>query len=240
VQQQGPAALAGLAGVWEAAERAGRGESGRVRVAYSPSTGYETAPTLVSAVRDRYPGIEVVTEVLDTPDIVRSVRDGRIQVGLARTPGPADGVRLRTVRRERVGALVPGDHPLAAHREVELATVAEHPILMHPRSANPAKFDFAAGLFRRAGLEPTFVTRPVAFDPTQRLIRDGHAIGLVGASLRDGLAADLRWVPIAAADVPLTVELVLAAHELAPVVDRFERVAVATAAAAGWLDAPAI
>jgi DNA-binding transcriptional LysR family regulator len=239
VQERGPAALGALAEVWDAARRAGRGETGRLRVAYSPSAGYQTAPTLVSAVRDRYPCIEVTAEVLPTPDIVRAVRDGRIDVGVARTPQAAEGVRLRTVRLEPLGVLVPADHALAGRREVGLAAIAEHPILMHPRSANPSQFDFVRELFGRAGLEPRFIERPVAFDPTQSLIRQGRAIGLVGASSADGLAAGLRWVPLADSAVRLVVELVLREGEVSPATDRFERVAVATAAAAGWLDPPA-
>jgi LysR family transcriptional regulator, benzoate and cis,cis-muconate-responsive activator of ben and cat genes len=236
VQERGPAALATLAEVWEAARRAGRGESGRLRVAYSPSAGYETAPTLVSALRDRYPGIEVTAEVLPTPDIVRAVRDSRVDVGVARMPEAGEGVRLRTVRLERLGALVPADHPLGDRREVDLAAIAEHPILVHPRSANPAQFDFIRELFARCQLEPRFVERPVAFDPTQRMIREGRAIGFVGASSADGLAAGLRWVPLADPDTRLVIELVLREGEITPAADRFERVAVAAAAAAGWLD----
>jgi DNA-binding transcriptional LysR family regulator len=237
VQEQGPAALGAVAGVWEAARRAGRGEVGRVRVAYSPSAGYETAPALVSAVRDRHPRIEVTTEVLPTPEIVGAVRDGRIDVGVARTPEPAAGVRLRTVRLEPLGALVPVGHPLAARDEVDLAAVAEHPILMHARSANPAQFDYVHGLFGRSGLAPRFVDRPVAFDPTQSMIREGRAIGLVGSSSAGGLAAGLCWIPLTGPDTRLSIELVLREGESSPAADRFERVAVATAAAAGWLEA---
>jgi LysR family transcriptional regulator, benzoate and cis,cis-muconate-responsive activator of ben and cat genes len=239
VQERGPAALAALAGVWDGARRAGRGETGRLRVAYSPSAGYETAPTLVSGVRDRYPGLEITAEVLPTPDIMRAVRDGRVDVGVARMPQASEGVRLRTVRLERLGALVPADHPLAGRREVDIASIAEHPILMHPRSANPAQFDFVRALFARSGLEPRFVERPVAFDPTQSMIRQGLAIGLVGASSADGLAAGLRWIPLSEPPARLMIELVLREGEISPAADRFERVAVATAAAAGWLDAPA-
>jgi DNA-binding transcriptional LysR family regulator len=240
VQEHGPAALGALAEVWDAARRAGRGEAGRLRVAYSQSAGYETAPTLVSAVRDRYPGIEVTAEVLPTPDIVRAVRDGRVDVGVARTPQTAEGVRLRTVRLERLGALVPADHSLARRREVDLAAVAEHPILTHPRSANPAQFDLVRELFGRSGLEPRFIERPVAFDPSQSMIHEGLAIGLVGASsAAGGLAAGLRWVPLADSEVRLVIELVMREGEVSPATDRFERVAVATAAASGWLDPPA-
>jgi DNA-binding transcriptional LysR family regulator len=237
VQERGPAALAALSQVWEAARRAGRGELGRLRVAYSPSAGYETAPALVAAARERYPGIELSAEVMTTPDIARAVADGRVDVGIARMPAPADHLRLRTVRLEPLGALVPDDHPLAMHDDVTLAAVAEHPILMHARAANPAQFDFMHALFARAGLSPRFVARPVDFDPTQRLIRDGQAIGLVGVSSTEGLAVGLRWVPLAERDLRLPIQLVLRKGEPSPAADRFERLAIATAAAARWLDA---
>jgi LysR family transcriptional regulator, benzoate and cis,cis-muconate-responsive activator of ben and cat genes len=238
VQDRGPAALAALEEVWEAARRAGRGEAGRLRIAYSPSAGYDTAPRLVEALRERYPGVEVTAEVLPTPEIVLAVLDGRADVGVARTPEPADGVRLRTVRVERQGVLVPADHPLASGPEVELAAVAEHPILVHPRAANPAHHDLLVNLFRGAGLEPRLVERPVAFDPTQRAIREAGAIGLVGASAAVGIAGGLRWVPLADPAPRLAVQLVLRDGEPSPVADRFERMSIAFAAAAGWLDVP--
>jgi LysR family transcriptional regulator, benzoate and cis,cis-muconate-responsive activator of ben and cat genes len=236
VHERGPAALAALEDVWEAARRAGRGEAGTLRIVYSPSAGYDTAPRLVEALSERHPGVEVAAEVLPTPEIVRAVLDGRADVGLARMPVSADGVRLRTVRVERQGVLVPTDHPLANRREVELAAVAEHPILVHPRAANPAHHDLLFDLFRRAGLEPRVLERPVGFDPTQRMIREGRAIGLVGASSVTGIADGLRWVPLADPAPRLEVQLVLRDGEPSPVADRFERVAVAFAAAAGWLD----
>jgi DNA-binding transcriptional LysR family regulator len=236
VQERGPGALVALADVWEAARRAGRGEIGRLRIAYSPSAGYETAPALVRAMRERYPGIELTTEVLPTPELVQAVRDGRVEIGLARTPAAGDGVRLRTVRLEPLGVLVPAGHALAGRPAVGLAEVAEHPILMHPRAANPVQFDMIGGLFARAGLTPRFVERLVAFDPTLRVIREGEAVSLVGVSLADGVAADLRWVPLAGCAARLAVELVLPDRGPTPAADRFERVAAATAAAAGWLD----
>ncbi len=240
VRDRGPAALAALEEVWEAARRAGRGEAGRLRLAYSPSAGYDTAPRLVEALRERFPGVEVAAELLPTPEVVRAVLDGRADVGVARTPVPAAGVRLRTVRVERQGVLVPADHPLASRPEVELAAVVEHPVLVHARKSNPAHHDLLIDLFRRAGLEPRLVERPVAFDPTQRMIREGRAIGLVGVSSVAGIADGLCWVPLAEPAPRLEVQLVLRDGEPSPVADRFERVTIAFAAAAGWLDAPPV
>jgi LysR family transcriptional regulator, benzoate and cis,cis-muconate-responsive activator of ben and cat genes len=237
MHERGPAALSALEEVWEAARRAGRGEAGRLRIAYSPSAGYETVPRLVEALGARYPGVEVAAEVTPTAEIVRAVLDRRADIGVARTPVPADGVRLRLVRLERQGVLVPAGHGLARGPEVELSAVAEHPILVHPRAANPAHYDLLLELFRSAGLEPRLLERPVAFDPTQRVIREGHAIGLVGASSLAGIADGLRWVPLADPAPRLEVQLVLRDVEPSPAADRFERVAVAFAATAGWLGA---
>jgi hypothetical protein len=105
---------------------------------------------------------------------------------------------------------------------------------MHPRAANPAHFDFVSALFRDAGLQPQLAERPVAFDPTHQIIREGRAAGLVGESSAEGLPAGLRWIPLA---LPVHVEVALLVREAEPppAADRFERLAVAHAAAAGWL-----
>jgi DNA-binding transcriptional LysR family regulator len=240
VHERGPAALSALDAVWQAARRAGRGEAGRLRIAYSPSAGYETAQRLVEAVGARLPDVEVAAEVMSTPEIASAVLYGRADVGVARMPEPLDGVRLRLVRTERQGVLVPVGHALARDHEVELSAVAAHPILVHPRAANPAHHDLLLDRFRGAGLEPQFVERPIAFDPTQRLIRERRAIGLVGASSLAGIADGLCWVALAEPAPRLEIHLVLRDGEASPVADRFERVAVAFAAAAGWLEAPAV
>jgi hypothetical protein len=69
-----------------------------------------------------------------------------------------------------------------------------------------------------------------------RSIREGDGIVVAGASAAEGLAAGLRWIPLADPEARLPVQLVLRDGEPSPVADRFERVAVATAAAEGWLD----
>jgi hypothetical protein len=59
----------------------------------------------------------------------------------------------------------------------------------------------------------------------------------VGASSVAGIADGLRWVPLADPAPRLEVQLVLRDGEPSPAADRFERIAVAFAAAAGWLEA---
>lgn len=234
---RGPAALASVEQAWDAARQAGRGVTGTLRLAYPLSAGYDTVPRLVQALHDHHPEVEVTTEVLPTPKVLRAVRDRRVDVGVARTPAPADGLRLSTVRLDREGVLVRADHPLAELAQAELGAVAQYPIALHPRTANPSHYDFVIELFTHRGLRPRLVERDISFDLSQRIITDGEAISLVGCSSAVGLAANLRWVPLAE-PVAVTLALVLPTGELPPIADRFEQVALAHAAAQSWLDPP--
>lgn len=238
VQERGAAALAALDDVWDAAQRAGRGELGRLRLVYSASTGYGTVPELVEAVRREYPEIQVSAEVLSTPDIAHAVLDGRADAGVARAAEPVPGVRLRPVRRERRGVLVSREHPLAATPDgcgVTLAAVARFPVLVHAREANPGHYDGLLGLFRQAEIEPRLTERSVSFDPTQRPLRDGDAVGLVGEAVGQDQPDWLRWMPLTGVP-PLEAQLVLPEVAVTPTAARFEEAAVATARQRGWIE----
>ncbi|MEU9192742.1 LysR family transcriptional regulator [Streptomyces hundungensis] len=238
VQERGAAALAALDDVWDAAQRAGRGELGRLRLVYSASTGYGTVPELVEAVRREYPEIQVSAEVLSTPDIAHAVLDGRADAGVARAAEPVPGVRLRPVRRERRGILVSREHPLAATPDgcgVTLAAVARFPVLVHAREANPGHYDGLLGLFRQAEIEPRLTERSVSFDPTQRPLRDGDAVGLVGEAVGQDQPDWLRWMPLTGVP-PLEAQLVLPEVAVTPTAARFEEAAVATARQRGWIE----
>jgi DNA-binding transcriptional LysR family regulator len=236
LQERGPAALSALADAWEAARRVGGGEAGLLRLAYGPSAEYEIAPRLVEALRERQPDLQIAAEVLPSAQIVQAVLDGQVDAGIARTPLARAGIRLRTVRNERQGVLVPSDHPLTAHTQVDLAAIVDYPILMHDRSANPSHFDLIVGLFRAAGLSPKLIHRELEFDPTLRAVRDGTGVALIGASAASRLAPGLRCIPLADPAACLPFDLVLRQADPSPVAERFEHVAVETAAAEGWLN----
>ena len=96
-------------------------------------------------------------------------------------------------------------------------------------------YDQVVEMFRRAGATPRLIERSVAFDPTQRVLRDGHTVGLVGEGMADGLADWLRWAPVAGPVDELVTQIVFPEGELPPVTARFEEVAATVAEAAGWL-----
>lgn len=235
LQEHGTRALTGLEQAWQAARDAGHGVIGTLRLAYTLSAGHDTVPRLVESMHEAHPDITVSTDVLPTPQVLVAVRDGRADAGIARTPAPLDGVRLRPLRQDPEGILVAAGHPLAGAQEVDLRTVATHPVVLHPRSANPAHHDFIRGLFASRNLHPCFVERDIAFDLSQRAITEGSAVALVGHSAAIRLPPDVHWIPLAE-PILVTVALVLPAGDQTAITDHFTQVALAHAAAHGWLD----
>lgn len=233
--ERGPHALAELQRTWQAARDAGHGTVGTLRLAYTLSTGHETTPQLIAALHDAHDGITVTSDLMPTPQVVQAVRDGRADVGLARAPAHADGIRLVPLRRDPEGILVAANHPLATADTVALQRVADYPIVLHPRAANPAHHDFIRDLFASRDLRPTFIERDISFDLSQRFITDGSAVALVGRSTAAGLPHGLRWVALAD-PIMITVALVLSAGELPATASRFVRIALAHATGHHWLD----
>lgn len=231
---RGPAALAGMEQAWEAARQAGRGELGTLQLAYPLSAGRDTIPQLLQVLHQAYPLITVTTEVLPTPKVLTAVRDGRAGVGVARAAASVAGTRLEPLRHDPLGVLVAADHPLVSGGPVDLTTVADYPIVIHPRAANPSHHDFIVDLFAARGLHPSLVERDIAFDLSQHLIIGGTVSTLVGRSAAVGLPNTLCWLPLSD-QITVTVSLVLPAGEPAATVQRFVDLALAHAAAHDWL-----
>lgn len=231
---RGPAALAGMERAFEAARQVGRGEAGILRLAYTLSSGHETAPQLVQALHNACPRVTVTTEVLPTPKVLLAIRDGRADVGIARAPAPLNGICMQPLRHDPLGVLVSADHPLATKAEADLADVARYPIVLHPRSANPSHHDFIVQLFSSKRLRPSFMERDITLDLSHHFVSDGAGVALVGRSTTVGLPSSLSWTPLAGG-YTVTVMLVLPGGEHSAAQQRFRDVASTHAATHGWL-----
>lgn len=66
---------------FSAAQRAGAGELGSLRIGFSWSARFETLPTLGQAFRARHPDVELLTEEMWNTRMIAALRTGSIDVG---------------------------------------------------------------------------------------------------------------------------------------------------------------
>jgi DNA-binding transcriptional LysR family regulator len=114
------------------AVEAGRGVTGRLRVAF---LGEWTAPVLLKAVglfAARHPDCEVDVHEVQLFNSRSSLLDGSIDILIASYPfdGMARGPALLSERRSLA---VPAEHPLAHEESVSLEVLADHPVVQYPQ-----------------------------------------------------------------------------------------------------------
>jgi DNA-binding transcriptional LysR family regulator len=138
----------------EDAKRAGAGELGRLRIAYSWSTRFETLPALGRAFRAGHPDVELLAQEMWNARMAPAFRSGSIDLALSLCPDIAAELELAPIRKERLVALLPSAHPLAGEEAIPLSSLAEEEFILFPREIAPRLHDAFVAIFRRAGFEP--------------------------------------------------------------------------------------
>ena len=220
--------------LWEDMRAFASGDRGRVRVGYSTSVGYETAPRLIAVARDALPDVALTSVVLPSVELPGAVLGGAIDLALARCAADGDALQRTVVRRERLGALVESGHPLAGQASADVGALRDERLLLHDPAANPRHHALIVQVCRDAGFEPRLVTAATPFDPGYAAIAVGEAVSIVGESARDGLPAALAWVELDTAR-RVEVSLLVRADEHEPSVGRAAEAMLGDARALGWI-----
>lgn len=195
--------------LWVAARELAAGTRGRLTIGYSPSTAYETAPSLIRAAREALPGVTIDAAVLPSAELADAVAGRILDLALLRCPLGHAALSCAVVRRERLGVLLRADHPWSAMPAIELGDLRDERLVLHERSINPRHFDLIVGACRAAGFEPRLVAPTAPFDPGFGVVADGTAMAILGESATHGLPSGLAYVPLRAA--PL-VDVALLSH----------------------------
>jgi DNA-binding transcriptional LysR family regulator len=181
------AALAAAAGVKDAVdELAGlvRGHITIGTVTSLSSDGGFDLPALLAAYHRDHPNVEITLSAADSDTLIRSLRDGRLDLGVLGLGSTApEDLDVRVVVTEPLVAVVSPAHPLAGKATVTLAALAAHLLVSLPRgTGGRSSLDQACA---RAGLTPRIGFE--AADP--RVLADLAAHGLGAAVVPRSVAA---------------------------------------------------
>lgn len=172
-----------------AAARAHRGEVGRLSLGFVGSAAHDVLPRLVRAFREDRPDVEVELRALYTPAQVRALEEGRLDVGLLRTPPVHDLLQTLPVARESLLAVLPEDHPLASEESIPLAALADEDFVFPPRRLSPAIHDRVIDLCRRAGFSPRVVQESAGSEADSAALES--LAGVVAAGLGVSLTVNV-------------------------------------------------
>ena len=209
----------------EDAKRAGAGELGRLRLAYSWSTRFETLPALGRAFRAGHPGVELLAQEMWNVRMPAAFRNGSIDLALSLCPEIAAELEQAAIRREGLVALLPESHRLADEEAIPLSSLADEEFVLFPRDIAPRLHDTFVGICRRAGFEPRLRSESFHTGWDLGVLAEIPAVAIapqtVASELPEGIAA------VALSEPPDSLEtcLVWRTDERSPAVAAFVDVA---------------
>jgi LysR family transcriptional regulator, benzoate and cis,cis-muconate-responsive activator of ben and cat genes len=140
----------------EDVKRVGRGQTGRLSVAFVGSAMYTTLPEILNAFREAHPNIELTLDEMLAAEIAESLRERRIDVGFSR-PALNEGEEFeqRLLLEEPLVLAIPERHRFPDGAKVSFADLAGEPLIVYPRYPGPRMTDVVLLAYEKAGVEAT-------------------------------------------------------------------------------------
>src|SRR5689334_2551434 len=178
--------LAQAARAQRTAERAARGEIGRLRVGFVEAATYaRVLPEVLGFFRMHLPNIGISLFEMDAQQQADAFRDGRIDLGILHTV-PVDADRLlhvEPVYTDPMIAAIPRAHRLADQSRIALSTFSSEPFVFFPRPSAPSLYDGIIASCRTAGFNPRVVQEAAAWHTLASLVGAGVGSAFVPRSL---------------------------------------------------------
>ncbi len=107
--------------------------AGEVRIGCIGTTGRWMASPLLGRLAERHPALRPVLVDATTTSLTPRVLDGDLDMAIVNTPVVEAGLESEPLFDEERIIVAPADHPLADRETIDVADLAEYPVMLTPR-----------------------------------------------------------------------------------------------------------
>jgi DNA-binding transcriptional LysR family regulator len=163
-----------------AAQRASRGEIGRIRVGFMRVAAIGVIPNAISTFRSAHPDVEVLLKDVHSDEGIEAVRTGQLDLCLLHPPLTVDpALNIEVLWLEPLVALLPPKHPLADKQRISLQRLRSERWVITPRESASRLYDEIIAACGAAGFEPHFAQRVSRLTTTFSLVASGIGVTLM-------------------------------------------------------------
>ena len=162
----------------DAAQRAGRGESGQLVVGTPPSVMLAGLPKVIRWFSRKLPDVDLRLREMSTAAIIESLTAGSVDIGFLRCRELPSGLEELFRFRENVVILLPEHHPLAKRQQLKLEHLAEEPFVFFPRRLGAEFYDELLEHCLNAGFTPKVVQEATQWSTIASLVEAGLGVSI--------------------------------------------------------------
>ncbi|MFU8854420.1 LysR substrate-binding domain-containing protein [Micromonospora sp. SL1-18] len=207
------------------AERARRGELGRLRVGYHPTASSQPFLTALSAFERVVPDVELSLRELPMGVLGQPLHDDVVDVAFLSTLGEVDcgqpQLRMRILSTERFLVAAPAGHALSTQDDAALRDLDGETLVMLGRDVCAFWHDELVSMCGRGGYTPRSIRYVGELGTQLTLVAAGLGLALVQESSRMVRTEGLDYIPIRDADRPVISAAMWRATDTSPVLTRF-------------------
>ncbi|MDM9627353.1 LysR family transcriptional regulator [Rhizobium sp. S152] len=168
-----------------AAQRATRGETGRLALGFTASSAFNTAVSgTIRRFRGQWPDVSLSLTEMNSNGLMEKLLRQEIDAAFIR-PGLEDpkDVHLKRLPDEPMLIALPAHHPLAARETVPLLALAGEPFILFPRTVGLSLYDDILRGCRDAGFELVVTQEAPQIPSVINLVAADLGVSIVPASL---------------------------------------------------------
>lgn len=179
-----------------AVQRAGRGQTGSLVVAYAGTGAFLQVPTIIRKFVERYPAVHVDLRAMSAPAQLAALRSRQLDVGFVRRPDPSEDLRSAVVGRDSLLIAIGRNHPIAAQPTITLRDLAKERFIIFPGEA--AWWDQAETILlcQEAGFTPETMQASREIFSSLSYVQAGICVSIVPASIASMAWPHVRFEPI--------------------------------------------
>jgi len=173
-------------GVFEAVQRAARGQTGRLCVGATPTSAFHPiVPLSIRSFRDEFPLVKLTLEERLPADLIEGLRDESIDVAFLRADSYEETwLSVRRLLTEPMIIALPAGHRLArATKAIALRDLERESFIIFARQTGPAFFEATSAACRQAGFSPTLGQEAPRITSALNLVAAGFGICVVPLSV---------------------------------------------------------
>lgn len=165
----------------EAMRCVGRGEAGTLGVGFIGSGMLTAIPAMLGQYRARFPRVNLQLREMYTSGVIRSLKEGALDVGFLRDGGPTEGLQVETLFSEPFLAVLPANHPLARRSNrglLDPGELADEPFVFFSPTAGNRAYEKPVSICERAGFRPRVVQEAPQWLTIMRLVGAGLGVSI--------------------------------------------------------------
>ena len=202
--------------------RVGQGEIGLLTLGFVPSASNSILPVLLQALQQRFPDVQLFLKEMNPDQIIQSLHDHHIDVGMVYLPFTDPEFCTQTVFHEPLLAVLPANHPQACQEFVDLLALADDYFIVPPRYVN------LAGLYahimetcRLAGFTPKVRQEAWMMQTITGLVAADMGVALVPASVQNLHSTGIVYRPLLGMTREVQLGVIWRRESAAPVLQSF-------------------